>query len=74
MYSATWCGPCQRWKSNEKKKVSGTLVIKEYSKGAPEGIRYWPTFIIEKVEGDKVTEVKRFEGYTSAAKLNAEIK
>jgi hypothetical protein len=74
MYSAVWCAPCQRWKSNEKPKVVGTLVIKEYKRGAPEGIRVYPTFVIEKVEGDKVTEVKRFEGYTSAAKLNAEIK
>ena len=74
MYSAVWCAPCQRWKSNEKPKVVGTLVINEYKRGAPEGIRVYPTFVIEKVEGDKVTEVKRFEGYTSAAKLNAEIK
>lgn len=74
MYSAVWCAPCQRWKSNEKQKVVGTLVIKEYKRGAPEGIRVYPTFVIEKVEGDKVTEVKRFEGYTSASKLNAEIK
>lgn len=74
MYSAVWCAPCQRWKSNEKPKVVGTLVINEYKRGAPEGIRVYPTFVIEKVEGDKVTEVKRFEGYTSASKLNAEIK
>lgn len=74
MYSAVWCAPCQRWKSNEKSKVVGTLVINEYKRGAPEGIRVYPTFVIEKVEGDKVTEVKWFEGYTSAAKLNAEIK
>ena len=74
MHSAVWCAPCQRWKSNEKPKVVGTLIINEYKRGAPEGIHFYPTFVIEKVEGDLVTEVKRFEGYTSAAKLNAEIK
>lgn len=73
MYSATWCGPCQRWKRDEKSKVKTKLVIEEFKSNGPSHIRVFPTFVLRKVTDGKAQDVKRWEGYTAAATINKEL-
>jgi len=72
VFTASWCGPCQQWKSAEKGKLNGVdITTVDIDQDKQWGISTVPTFWIV----DRATRqpVKKYAGYTSAATLNAEL-
>lgn len=74
MYTAAWCGPCQRWKQNEKDKVDALVVLidDEQPPRTSGGVVY-PTFEIQIHNGDQWVPKVRFGGYVSAESINKQI-
>jgi hypothetical protein len=68
VFSASWCGPCQRWKANEKPKLKGVFVTSvDIDEQRQWGVASVPEFWI--VDRATRNPIKKFSGYTSAETL-----
>ncbi len=72
VFTASWCGPCQQWKANEKPKLDGVAVTTvDIDEQRQWGVTTVPSFWVV----DRATRkpLKKFTGSTSAATLLKEL-
>lgn len=72
VFTASWCGPCQQWKANERPKLSGvSITTVDVDEQKQWGVTTVPSFWIV----DRVTRkpIKKYTGSTSAATLLKEL-
>ncbi len=68
VFTASWCGPCQQWKQNERPKLNGvTITTVDIDKEKQWGVGTVPSFWI--VDRETRKPVKKLTGYTSADTL-----
>lgn len=68
VFTASWCGPCQQWKANERPKLQGvSITTVDIDEQKQWGVTTVPTFWIV----DRATRkpLKKYTGSTSAATL-----
>lgn len=68
VFTASWCGPCQQWKQNERPKLNGvTITTVDIDKEKQWGVGTVPSFWI--VDRETRKPIKKLTGYTSADTL-----
>lgn len=73
-YSASWCGPCQRWSTNEAEDILCPIDQWNIDQRPVSWVKTIPTFRLFRWDGSEWRDVKVWKGFTSAETINATIR